>query len=63
MVKIIVDVLLLIDFILVMLSGYIREFREYHVQLSWILVALVVLHLLLNANMIKCMILNFFKKK
>ncbi|MFA7707492.1 MAG: hypothetical protein WCX73_00925 [Candidatus Pacearchaeota archaeon] len=60
-VKLFSDILIAIVFIFVNVSGFNRGFRMYHEPLAILLIVLVIIHLLLNFNWIKCMIKNIFK--
>lgn len=62
-VKTVVDVLMLLTFILVMVSGLNRWSWSSHVFLSWLLVGFVLIHLFFNFNLFKCMLLDFFRRK
>ena len=56
------DVLITIVFIFVNVSGFNRSLRGYHTPLAILLIVLIIIHLLLNLNWIKCMIINLFKR-
>ena len=62
-IKLMIDILMAIDFIIVIFSALSRNFREIHNFTGWLLVILVLIHLLFNWQWIKCMILGLFKKK
>lgn len=62
-IKFILDVIIFLDFMLVMISGFNRTLRQYHFNLAWLLVFLIFVHLLFNLNWIKHVFLNFFRKE
>jgi len=61
-VKLGIDILMLLDFIAVIISGFARM-NDLHYSSSILLIVLVLAHLLFNLNWIKGMIKNMFFKK
>jgi len=59
-VKLGIDILMLIDFIVVCISGFAR-INRLHYYSSVLLIAIVLVHLLFNLNWIRAMLRNIFK--